>query len=173
MSIDLGLRLFFAAIFVFLFIRAWKHGVVSMLWGMTGTLAGILIGLASYEFFVKSLQLSNQMKAGLCFVIGLIGYVIVRQIAKNLLMELFNRDGPLRFFGGGFGGALLSLVPAAITVGIIAFCLRIGGTLAGLDRFEKVSIEGVDFLEPDYPQRSIFSKWRDGAEMIGPPGRSP
>ena len=25
----------------------------------------------------------------------------VRQIAKSLLMELFNQDGPLRFFGGG------------------------------------------------------------------------
>lgn len=170
MFVDQGFLLFFAAILVFLFFRAWKHGVVGMLWGVTGALGGILVGLAAWDFFVKSLNLSNPVKAGVCFVIGLMGYAMIRQIAKSILQEIFDRDGPLHFFRGGPGGAILSLIPGLITIGIVAFCLRVGGTLADLDRFEKVSIEGVDFLTPNYPRRSIFSKWRDGVERIGPVG---
>lgn len=147
-------------------IHAWKNGVVGMLWGIIGAVGGILGGVALYHLLIAGLGLGFGVKLALAFLGGLVIYLVVRAVAKALLMSLFEPDGPLSFFADGFGGFLVSLVPSLLTVAVLTAGLRIGGTLVDLRRFELFSTPGRDFLAKHYPNRPLAARWRDGVEEL-------
>ncbi|MCB1078280.1 MAG: hypothetical protein KDM64_10690 [Verrucomicrobiae bacterium] len=146
--------------------QAWRNGVVGMLWGITGALAGIVGGILLFNFVISGLTLSFGVKLAIAFVAGLVIYLIVRSLAKAVLMALFEPDGPLSWLADGFGGAVVSLVPSLLTVLILAMGLRIGGTLVDLRRFELLVTPGREFPAKIYPARPLVAEWRDGLESL-------
>lgn len=99
-------------------------------------------------------------------LVGLVPYLIVRFAAKAILERTFDPEGIFGSFADGVPGGILSLFPALVTIAILIFCTRVAGTWAEFRRFEKVSIDGVDFLEGRYPQRPMLAEWRDGVEQL-------
>jgi hypothetical protein len=154
-----------ALVFAFA-VQAWRNGVVGMLWGVIGALGGIVGGAALHHFVIAGLTLGVGVKLALAFFAGLIIYLIVRAIAKSVLLSLFEPDGALHWFADGFGGALVSLAPSLLTVIILAMGLRIGGTLTDLRRFELLVTPGREFLAKQYPPRPLAALWRDGVETL-------
>ncbi len=147
-------------------VQAWKNGVVGMLWGIIGVAGGILGGAAIYHLFIGGLALSFGVKLALAALAGLVIYLIVRALAKAMLMGLFQPDSPLSFFADGFGGMLVSLIPSLLTVAVLAAGMRIGGTLSDLRRFELFATQGREFLAKDHPPRPLAAQWRDGLESL-------
>jgi len=159
--------LLLSAALVFAFAaQAWRNGVVGMLWGVIGALGGIVGGALLYRFAIAGLTLGLGVKLTIAFIAGLIIYLIVRSVAKSVLISLFEPDGPLRWFADGFGGALVSLAPSRLTVVILAGGLRIGGTLVDLRRLELLVSPGREFLAKSYPPRPLAAQWRDGVESL-------
>lgn len=161
------LFLVIAVVFVLWFaVHAWKNGVVGMLWGFVGALSGIVGGILLYRMVIAGLALSFGVKLSIAFVAGLIIYLIVRTIAKSMLLDLFAPDGALSFLADGFGGMLVSLVPSLITVAILAMGLRVGGTLLELRRYDALATPNHDFLAKNYPKQPLIPQWRDGLESL-------
>ncbi|MCB1233999.1 MAG: hypothetical protein KDM91_02900 [Verrucomicrobiae bacterium] len=161
-----GFLLFFFVITVSLFVRAWNSGVVSILWGISGIAAGLAVGYLSYEAIIVNLPFPRGAKFAIAFVAGLLCYVVVRQIAKGVFKWLFDAEGPLRFFSDGFGGGLVSLAPSLVTILIMTWCIRLGGTMMELRHLEDVSRVEVNYLSHQYPRTPLSAQWRDGLERV-------
>ncbi len=154
------------ALVVGLAVHAWRNGVVGMLWGLFGALAGIGGGVLLYQVAIGGLALGFGVKLGIAFVAGLIIYLVVRTVSKSVLLNLFEPDGALHFLSDGFGGMILSLFPSLLTVAILALGMRVGGTLLELRRFELLATPDRDFLARHYPERPLVPRWRDGLETL-------
>ena len=164
-----GFLLLFLAIAGFLFVRAYHEGVESMLWSSAGLVAGLIGGFIFYRMLPGLLpdwEAGFRTRLFLTVLVALIPYLVVRFVAKRTLTAWFAPEGFLGGFSDGLRGGLLSLVPTVLTIVIMVFCIRIGGTWSDLRRYEKVSIPGVDYLERDYPRRPMLAKWRDGVERL-------
>jgi len=164
-----GFLLLFLAIAGFLFVRAYHEGVESMLWSSAAVVAGLIGGGIFYRLLPGLLpdwEAGFRTRVLLTFLVALIPYLVVRFVAKRTLTAWFEPKGIFGGFSDGLWGGLLSLVPALLTIVILIFCIRIGGTWADLRRYEKVSIPGADLLERDYPRRPLLAKWRDGVEQL-------
>lgn len=164
-----GFLLLFLATAIFLFVRAFNHGVVGMLWAVTGVSAGVIGGWVFYLMIPDLLpdwKGSFRSQLMVSAVVGLIPYLIVRFVAKAFFKWVFNPDGPLSFLADGFGGGILSLIPSLVVAIVLTVGARIGGTWADLRRFEKLSVSGVDYEELNYPGRPVLAMWRDGVERL-------
>ncbi len=90
-------------------VHAWKNGVVGMLWGVTGVVAGLVAGWAAYRFVLSPLELGLPIQLSVAFFAGLVVYLLARWIAKAALSRLFEIDAPLHRLADGFPAAVLSL----------------------------------------------------------------
>ncbi len=167
----------FAFLFILLILifarQAWHDGVLTQYWGILGLAGGIGVG---YLFFQNSAILLERLAPEYYLplipnvivsgVVGLVAYFIVRSIVKSILSGMFNEDSLLHGWTNGFRGAILSLVPSVITVGILASGIRLGGTLLELRHLENICRPEINFSTKKYPHWPVWAGWRDSVEGI-------
>jgi hypothetical protein len=147
-------------------VHAWKNGVVGMLWGITGIVAGLVAGWAVYRFVVSPLALDLSIQLAVAFFGGFVVYLVARGIAKAILCRLFEADSPLQRLADGFPAAVLSLGPSLISILILATGIRVAGTLVELRRYEYLATPGANLTAKSYPKRPAVAEWRDGIESL-------
>ena len=135
------------------------RGVAHIMWAMVSLGVG---GVAGYWAFRNAPRLMEGLvedpdfyaTLGLCSLIGGVFWVITRALGKMIVIPLLMK-GPWKALLIGMPGALISLIPSAILIWVVALLVRFGGTVEEL-KYADQSMQEVEGKTQAVPGKAPF-----------------
>tara|TARA_R110002096_G_scaffold147671_16_gene307718 strand:- start:58610 stop:59527 length:918 start_codon:yes stop_codon:yes gene_type:complete len=157
---------------IYMAIRSWTKGAMSLLWALSSWLAGGLAGWWACNNGLDLLRrygdvnLNGNMTVVVSIGLAIITFSLVRLVTKACFLKVFGKDSFLGNWMYGGSGAVLSLLPTAAVLLLLALLVRVNGTMWELNEVDKISARAGQWSRENYPKTIAAVRWRNAVENL-------